>query len=633
MITSQAVHSSRVGSHIDDIVLLSPERKRVLKGLERVTSLLVDARSSRGALERVGLVLSDVLRAERWSIMLKTELDIIRISLAKGLPAEVVKKTQVKLGEGIAGRVALDASPVLFSNVEYELGMTSGGNYSSTSAISVPIVLRGTVLGVINLSEKRSEDGAVTSFDEFDLTLALMAANQAGLMIEMVRDLASTQERLKNGVGLPADAPGSDIRTQASAFDLISRVTDLMTVSGNLDKVLVAALNGACELLNATRGSVMLVDEVDAVLRIRANIGMDPHLAESVRVKAGEGIAGRVLESGEAMLLTNAPNSRAGAAEDDGQSTRYRNQTALSIPLSIRGKVLGVININDRRDDQDFSENDLYVARVIASQAAVAISAAQLLKESIEAAEVQRLMELAHDIQANLLPPPISIQDFDVAGLSRPCASAGGDYIDYFVGSVLGSKPRPLLYLACGDVSGHGVGAAVIMAMGRAFLRALLRQSQDLSTVLYEMNNLIEADTPTGQFMTLFAGVLDPGPRRLRYVSAGHDPALLYRAATDEIIETRSTGLPLGMFEDQHYTVLEVSVEPGDLLLLCTDGIAEACDMRGVFYGRERLKEDLRELHRRPTSEIVSEIETRVLNFTRPRAITDDLSLIVARLV
>jgi sigma-B regulation protein RsbU (phosphoserine phosphatase) len=132
--------------------------------------------------------------------------------------------------------------------------------------------------------------------------------------------------------------------------------------------------------------------------------------------------------------------------------------------------------------------------------------------------------------------------------------------------------------------------------------------------------------------MTLFTAVLDPGPRLLRYVSAGHDPALLYRGATGEIIETRSTGLPLGMFEGQHYSVLELSVEPGDVLLLSTDGIAEASDLRGVFYGRERLKDDLRELYQRPTREIAEEIQKRVLTFTHPRALTDDLSLVVARL-
>lgn len=625
---------SKPHSHLDEIALLSDDLKQTLIGLERVTSFLVDARSSRGALERVGLVLSDVLRAERWSIMLKTELDVIRISLAKGLPTEVIRETQLKLGEGIAGRVAQDASPVLYSNVEYELGMTSGGNYASPSAISVPIVLRGAVLGVINLSDKRTDDGSIGRFDESDLALALMAANQAALMIEMLRSLEKARGHAAQSDSRRGSVENSfDVMMQASAFDLLSHVTDLMTVSGDLDQVLVAALNGGCELLNATRGSVMLCDQAGQELRIRANIGMHPEVAERVRVKRGEGIAGRVLETGEALLLTNATKERLGASGHDRQSQRYRNRSALSVPLGIHGQVLGVININDRRDDRDFSDNDLYIARVIANQAAVAISAAKLLKESVEAAEMQRLMELAHDIQANLLPSTPKLVGLDVAGRSEPCASAGGDYIDYFEGVRGSGESAAPLYLACGDVSGHGVGAAVIMAMGRAFLRALLRQSRDLSAVMYEMNNLIEADTPTGQFMTLFVGILDPQGGRLRFVSAGHDPALLLRASSGEIIETASTGLPLGMFEHQHYKILELVLEPGDLLLLSTDGIAEATNVRDDFYGRERLKQDLRELHGLTADEIVDNIKARVLRFTRPKALTDDLSLVAVRML
>lgn len=633
---SAAIKGSRRGrSHIDEVSLLSDERKRTLKGLERVTNLLVDARSSRGTLERVGGVLSDILRAGRWSIMLKTELDGIRISLARGIPNEVVKRTQLKLGEGIAGRVARDASPVLYSNVAYEIGLTSGGHYTCASAISVPIMLRGDVLGVINLSEKRDEAERPAEFDEFDLTLALMAANQAALMIDMVRDLDAAEVR---GLG-PKLAPTglqsrAALKMQASAFDLLSRVTDLMTVSGDLDRVLTAALNGACELLSATRGSVMLLDEAKSSLRIKANIGLQPEVAEQVRVRPGEGIAGRVLQTGEPLLLANASQARleaSGCSTErasgaDPQALRYRNQSALCVPLSIHGQVLGVINLNDRRDARDFSDNDLYIARVIANQAAVAISAAKLLKASIEAAETQRLMDLAHDIQANLLPEPPAIRGVDVAGRSEPCASAGGDYVDFFEVSGGGG-----LYLACGDVSGHGVGAAVIMAMGRAFLRALLRQSRDLASVMYEMNNLIEADTPTGQFMTLFIGMLDLETGRLSYVSAGHDPALLQRARTGEVLETESTGLPLGMFESQQYRVAELTLEPGDLLLLSTDGIAEATNLQGQFFGRSRLKHALQEVRELSADEILAQLESRVLSFTGPKALTDDLSLVVAR--
>lgn len=622
-------------SHPQVSSLLPAETNLILADLERVTGFLADALDAHDALERIGRVLSQVLHASRWSIMLKTELDMIRISLAKGLPQPVIEETQLELGEGIAGRVAQLGKAELYGNVEYEVGMTSGGQYSSASAICVPIALKGDVLGVINLSEKKLPDGRIVDFEQIDLTIALLTANQAALMMDMLRNVESARGHgVQVSTALADEAGRGEVIAQASAFDLLSRVTDLMTVSGDLDTVLMTIINGACTLLNATRGSLMLYNRELEELRICAETGIPADVVERVRVKPGEGIAGRVLKTGDAMLLSNAPKMRLGSAnEPDPQAARYQNRSALSVPLKIRDQVLGVININDRSDHHDFSENDLYIARVIANQAAVAISAANLLKESVEAAETQRLLDLAHDIQANFLPGPLRAEGIEIAGLSDPCASAGGDYIDYFTAARGNEQISDAIYLlACGDVSGHGVGSALIMAMGRAFLRALLHQESDLAMTMQRMNNLIEADTPAGQFMTLLAGILDIRNGRLTYVSAGHDPALRYRPATAEIVETQSTGLPLGMFPDQCYELGTLSIQSGDILVLNTDGVPEAMNANGGLYGRARLKNDIRELADYSASEMAEAIKRRVLDFAYPEPLQDDLSLIVIKL-
>jgi sigma-B regulation protein RsbU (phosphoserine phosphatase) len=615
--------------------LLSPETRTTLHGLERVTSLMSRAHNAQDALEKVGRVLTDVLHANRWSIMLKTELDVIRISLAKGLPEHVIASTQVRIGEGIAGRVAQRGEGELFANVEYEVGTTSGGTYDSTSAICVPMRLGSDVLGVINLSDKSIGPDQVGPFNANDLTLALMTANQAALMIEMLRTREAARGRGPSSAVEPNGSDAYELLKQASAFDLLRQVTDLMTISDNIDQVLDAVINGACRLLSATRGSLMLYDAASKELRIRAAIGMSSELVGTVHIRLGEGIAGRVLETGEPLLITDAPRLRLGShqpAVTDQRAAQYRNQSALCVPMKIRGRILGVFNVNDRIDQQDFSENDLYIARVIANQAAVAISAAHLLTESIASAELHRSLEIAHEIQDKLIPPIPTIPGVDIARLSDACESAGGDYIDYFPVEGEHDLSQGRFYIACGDVSGHGVGSALIMAMGRAFLRALLQQDTCLSTVLHKMNNLIEADTPAGQFMTLFVGLLDVSTGCLSYASAGHEPTSLYQVATDAIIVTETTGLPLGMFEDQDYTVGQLEVRPGDVLALATDGIAEAMNIEGGYYGRDRLQQDLRELHALPAAEIVTEIKRRVLSFVYPQLLRDDLSLIVVKL-
>ena len=614
---------------------LSPETQATLHGLERVTSLMAMAHNAQDVLEKIGGVLTEVLHANRWSIMLKTELNVIRISLAKGLPEHILQTTHVRIGEGIAGRVAQRGKGELFSNVEYEVGTTSGGTYNSTSAICVPMRLGSYVLGVINLSDKAIGPDQVGPFDADDLILALMTANQAALMIEMLRAREAARGR---GPSAPLFVEGDDayeLKMQASAFDLLSQVTDLMTISDNIDQVLDAVINGGCRLLSATRGSLMMFDRVSRELRIRAAIGMSPQLVGSVSIKPGEGIAGRVLETGEPLLITDAPLLRLGSKQQtttDQRATQYRNQSALCVPLKIRGQILGVFNINDRIDQQDFSENDLYIARVIANQAAVAISAAHLLSESIAAAEMHQSLEIAHEIQNKLIPVIPTIPMVDIASVSDACASAGGDYIDYFRVEGEHELTWDRFYIACGDVSGHGVGSALIMAMGRAFLRALLQQDACLSAVFRKLNNLIEADTPAGQFMTLFVGLLDVSTGHLAYASAGHEPTLLYQVATDEITLTQTTGLPLGMFADQDYTIGQLELRPGDVLAMVSDGIAEAMNIEGGYYGRERLQQDLRELHHLSAEQIITEIKRRVLSFTYPQQLRDDLSLIVVKL-
>lgn len=616
-----------------DYDILPKETCVTLEALERVTSLMVDACDARDALERIGRVLTDVLHAGRWSIMLKTELDTIRISLAKGLPKQVIDSTYVRLGEGIAGRVAERGRGELFANVEYEVGITSGGHYHSSSAICVPMVLRGEVLGVINLSDKMHDQGGTTCFDPRDLTLALLTANQAALMIEMLRISEAARGHLLPSID-ELQSRDQSVVMQASAFDLLSKVTDLMVISGSLDQVLDAIIHGACHLLSAARGSLMLLDETRSELHIRAAIGIAQEVIATVCIRPGEGIAGRVLETGEALLVANAPRLRLGsnrATSSDSRAAQYRNRSALCVPMKIRGKVLGVFNINDRRDLRDFSESDLYIARVIANQAAVAITAASLLVESIAAAEMQQSLEIAREIQESLMPAVPDILGFDLARMSDACASAAGDYIDYFPLDGEQGLIQGQFYLACGDVSGHGVGAALIMAMSRAFLRALLWQETQLGTALYKMNDLIEADTPPGQFMTLFVGRLDVQTGVMAYVSAGHEPGLIYQAATGSIVLTETTGIPLGMFEGQPYDEREFRLHPGDILLLPTDGVAEAINIHGEFYGRNRLERDLRELHDLPAARIIQEIKQRVLTFMYPGLLRDDLSMIVIK--
>jgi hypothetical protein len=312
-----------------DYDILPKETCVTLEALERVTSLMVEACDARDALERIGRVLTDVLHAGRWSIMLKTELDTIRISLAKGLPKQVIDSTYVRLGEGIAGRVA-ERRP---GGTVRQCGIR-GRDHLGWPLQFLFRHLRahgaqGEVLGVINLSDKMQDQGGTTCFNPRDLTLALLTANQAALMIEMLRISEAARGHLVPSTD-ELQSRDQSVLMQASAFDLLSKVTDLMVISGSLDQVLDAVIHGSVPSAERRPRFTDAARRDARGAAYPAAIGIAQEVIAAVCIHPGEGIAGRVLETGEALLVANAPRLRLGsneAASSDRRAAQYRNRT------------------------------------------------------------------------------------------------------------------------------------------------------------------------------------------------------------------------------------------------------------------------------------------------------------------
>ncbi len=607
-----------------------PDLPDTIRALQKVTDHVAAGRDLDETLGGLSLVLTDIVGARRWSIMLKSTPRQMRIQAALGIPEHVIKQAMVEVGQGIAGQVAETGEGGLIRDVQHESGHTSGGLYAAGSAICVPIRLRGEVLGVINLNDKRGEHGEVVEFDENDLTLALIIANQAAVAIDAARAMERTrdQQRLEAMRQALEERVGA-LETQAAAFEVVREVIDSMVMSGNLDEVLNGVVEGTTRLLNATRGSLMLRDEQDTdVMYMRAAVGIPEEIVRSAGTRLGEGIAGSVAASGNALLLRDAAQSREQLGEDERDSG-YRNVSAICVPVRIRGETLGVININDRSDGREFTESDLILAEVIANQAAVAIRNARLTAESVAAAERRRDLDIARRIQQSFIPEPPDMAGIRIARRALPCDAVGGDYLDFLPVRDGQGHPTGANYLICGDVSGHGISAALIMATARAFTHALLRKPRELVEVMERLNNLVEANTRPDQYLTLFVGLLEKDGRRLVYSSGGHEPALLYHAATDRFSHLESTGMPLGMFAGMSYGSAEVELHAGDILVLFTDGIPEAVNSEGEYFGRQRLEKAVRELRDREPDYIIEELRRRLTAFCLPEPFRDDFSIVV----
>ncbi|MGD9083735.1 MAG: SpoIIE family protein phosphatase [Desulfobacterales bacterium] len=245
--------------------------------------------------------------------------------------------------------------------------------------------------------------------------------------------------------------------------------------------------------------------------------------------------------------------------------------------------------------------------------------------------EQKKALALAAEVQKSLLPQASPrIQGLDVAGKNVSCEEIGGDYFD-FLGK--NEYPDAPLSIVVGDITGHGVDAALLMTSARAFLRMRAAQSGNISDIITEMNRHLALDVlDTGRFMTLFYMAIDPPKDHLQWVRAGHDPAILYDPGQNTFEELAGTGIALGVKDDFRYeTYRKTGLADGQIVAIGTDGIWEACSPGGEMFGKRRFQGVIRDYAKENASNILSAVYDKLDHFTRGLKSEDDITLVIAK--
>jgi len=257
------------------------------------------------------------------------------------------------------------------------------------------------------------------------------------------------------------------------------------------------------------------------------------------------------------------------------------------VPLLSQGELVGLLNLGPRLSQQDYTTDDRSLLNNLASQAAPAVRVAQLVREQqAEAASRERIdqeLRVARLIQQTLLPKEIpTMSGWQLATHYQPARAVGGDFYDFI--HLEGGR----LGIVIGDVTDKGVPAALVMATTRSILRSVALNGASPGVVLEKTNDLLDPDIPPKMFVTCLYAILDPRTGRLQYANAGHD--LPYRRHLNgSVDELRATGMPLGLMPGMQYEEKETILEPGDSLLLYSDGIVEAHNTRREMFSFPRL--------------------------------------------
>ncbi len=372
----------------------------------------------------------------------------------------------------------------------------------------------------------------------------------------------------------------------------------------DLEELCEEALLRAVSLLDARRGALYLLE--GGSYRLTSRFG-------------GEAMVELPAEDSDVAGLANGE-----APEGWIPGARH----LLAVPVEIEGDARGVLIVADkesRRGVGPFPPTDRRTLSLFANQAAIALENAKLHKLALEKERLEREMELAAEIQQQLLPKVMpKIPGYEVIGWNRPARQAGGDYYDF---QDLGNGGWGLVV---GDVVGKGVPAALLVSTLHSALRVLLDQMDIGPPLIERLNRHIFESSSSNKFITMLLAALDTDGGRLAYLNAGHNPGLVVRAA-GEVDQLASAGLPLGLMSQGAFGCRTVPLEHKDLVCIYSDGITECEAPDEEEFGLERLIDLLTEQREKPLAEILHRIDQAVTDFAQDQPQGDDQTVILLR--
>ncbi|MDE2160348.1 MAG: SpoIIE family protein phosphatase, partial [Burkholderiales bacterium] len=353
-------------------------------------------------------------------------------------------------------------------------------------------------------------------------------------------------------------------------------VTRALAAPFDLSQMLREVAAAATSVLHAERASVWLCDAArpELVLEVSSDL-------ERVRLPLGSGIVG---SCAAARRTINVPDCYADPRFNPelDRSSGFRTRCMLSVPLiDHEGALVGVLQVLNRIG-APFDAGDVALAEALAAQCAVALARTRMTAALLRGELLRQELQLAATMQRAILPAALpAVPGYEMDARFMPAAQTGGDTYDL----ALLDDRRLLIVLA--DATGHGIAPALSVTQMHAMLRLALRMGADLETAFRHVNDQLCAMLPDGRFVTAFVGLLDPTTHRLRFLSGGQGPILHHRAAEARSVAHRATSFPMGAMPIAVLRpAIEIDFEPGDWLVLLSDGIYEYADARGELFGR-----------------------------------------------
>ncbi len=412
--------------------------------------------------------------------------------------------------------------------------------------------------------------------------------------------------------------------TAVDKLRLLHEITKTISTSLDLDEVLNLVMDTLGSLLPYDAAGIYLIDfspedESPYVFRSKAIRGyqISFELIEP-RLRMGEGFLGTVAQSGKPII-----------SADVSKDARYfpartLTKSEMVAPIISNDRVIGVFDLESDHVGA-YSEDDLAVLQMLTSQVAIIIEKVRLHEQVVEKKRIQAQLEIAREVQLELLPQDDpKVENFDISAYVFPTEEVSGDYYDWV--KVFDDQ----IGIIVADAVGKGIPAALLMAFLRASLRSCVQIGYAPHIALSKVSALLRDSIEDNKFITAIYGILDSTNKTFVFSNAGHNPPLLIKPDGDyRYVEYGD--MALGMFDDLHYHQHFIRFEPGQIMVIYTDGITEAANPSGEEYGQDRLAKRVLDGFDLPAKKLVDFIRKGVDDFTERNVLDDDGTLFIIK--
>ncbi|MBN1443118.1 MAG: PP2C family protein-serine/threonine phosphatase [Planctomycetes bacterium] len=426
------------------------------------------------------------------------------------------------------------------------------------------------------------------------------------------------------GEGLNADQIQAELAQLRRAVDELSTLNELAReIGASLDSgvVIDRILKRSVRAVKAEQATITLVDRAEmsrgkTLVRVNRSSGGHEHY------HLDQSLLGWMLLNKQPLNLDDPrADSRFGGFAETSQ---LRN--LICVPLMIKAEVIGVLSAFNKARGETFSQEDLRLLAIIATQSAQVIENARLYEEEKELQKIHEDLRMARRIQLGLLPAvaPV-VPGYEIAGTSLPARDVGGDFFDYI------ETGDGRVAFCLGDVSGKGLPASLLMANLQATIRGQTGAEVGARRCVERTNVLLHRSTDSEKFATLFYAILDPRDHALHYCIAGQEPPLLFTAGGETPQKLHAGGTVLGAFAEAAYEEETATLMPGDFLVVYSDGVTDAENDREEAFGRDRLVDLLRRSAGLGAQDLVAMVVQAVSQHAGERPQFDDVTVLVLR--